>query len=369
MGTFHKTWAAVLIFVFSTMAASQDALDLVRRVSENYHNLRSFEFAGHLTATIPGTELLMHVDTVDAEAGRSFVPEHSPVLKYAEALSFRTVKITDALGKTPAPSGASVAMPGHWGYYERIIEGLTSVKELPSQVIDVGGAPVQCDVLEIVYDRERWKPEERTVKYWIDAKRLLVMKEEFAELQGRGDSSVQWRWFYTVDSVKLNQPPPEWLVDSSTKHGDQPRPERIGRDAPDFSLLDLDGRQVVLSTMRSKIVVLDFWATWCGPCIEEMPTVENIGDAYEAKGVEVWGISDETPSTVKQWMAHHKRKLQTVIDLGGKTFEQYHVEGIPALVVIGRDGKILSYYTGTQSEQSLRSAIDVALKESPAKNK
>ena len=96
--------------------------------------------------------------------------------------------------------------------------------------------------------------------------------------------------------------------------------------------------------------------------------MERIGDAYRARGVEVWGISDETSSAVKQWMSHHRQKLQTVIDSGSKTSEQYHVEGIPALVVIGRDGKILSFYTGNQSEQSLRSAIDMALTESPTRN-
>jgi len=74
--------------------------------------------------------------------------------------------------------------------------------------------------------------------------------------------------------------------------------------------------------------------------------------------VEVWGISDQEPSTVKVWLARYERKLQSLNDPDGKISEQYPVEGIPAL------GKILSYYTGNQSEQSLRYAIDMALSES-----
>ena len=66
---------------------------------------------------------------------------------------------------------------------------------------------------------------------------------------------------------------------------------------------------------------------------------------------------------MKVWLARYERKLQSLIDPDGKISEQYSVEGIPALVVIGRNGKILSY-TGNQSEQSLRYAIDMALSES-----
>jgi peroxiredoxin len=260
-------------------------------------------------------------------------------------------------------------MPNHVGLFEQITTDLKSQKEFPPQVMQVDGASVHCDVLEIVYNRETWKPEESTVKYWIDARRLVVVKEEFSELQRRGDDSVLWHWVYTVDSVKLNQPPPEWLVAESTTRRDHPRPEWVGRDAPDFSLLDLDGRQVKLSAMRGKVVVLDFWATWCGPCREELPILEKIRDEYKAKAVEFWGISDEEPSKVKYWMARNKTNLSTVIDPETKTSDQYKVDGIPALIVIGRDGKILSYYTGPQTEQSLRSAIDLALNGSPTTDK
>ena len=369
MGTFPKIGVAVLIFTSGTTSVAQDGLvELVRHVSENYHNLRSFEFRGRLTGTIPGTDLQMHVNTFDAQAGRSFVPKGSPVLKYGEALSFHAAEITDAHGKPAAPDslGRMVATPNHWGFYEQIAAGVVSVKEFPSQVLELDGVPVECNVLEIIYDRERWKPEERTVRYWIDANRLLVVKEEFSELQGHRDNATLWHWVYTVDSVKLNRPPPEWLVEFATKSGDHPRPDWVGREAPDFTLLDLSGREVKLSAMRGKIVLLDFWATWCVPCTEEIPTVEKIADHYKARTVETLGISDEEPSVVKEWLALNKRNLRILIDPEGKVSEQFQVEGIPALVVIGRDGRILSYYTGTQSEQSLCSVIDVALNENPA---
>ncbi|HVH70309.1 MAG TPA: hypothetical protein VNB49_04265 [Candidatus Dormibacteraeota bacterium] len=175
---------------------------------------------------------------MDAEAGSSYVPKHSPVLKYGEAVSFRDNKITDAQGGPPGPDfkGASITMPMHWGHYDEIAAGLKDVNVLPSEVVQVDGAPVECDVLEVAYDKERWHPEELTVRFWIDSKRLLVLKEDFTELQGRGEKSAFWHWVYQVDSVKLNQAPPKWLVEFSTTHGDHPRPEWVGRSAPEFSL-------------------------------------------------------------------------------------------------------------------------------------
>lgn len=113
-------------------------------------------------------------------------------------------------------------------------------------------------------------------------------------------------------------------------------------------------------------MVLDFWATWCGPCREEMRTLEKIAGDYES-AVMAWGISDEAPSTVKKWIANNQRKLPTLLDPDGKTSERYQIQSIPVLIVISRDGKVLSYYIGVQSEQSLRSAIDTGLREGQAK--
>lgn len=138
-------------------------------------------------------------------------------------------------------------------------------------------------------------------------------------------------------------------------------PEWVGKDAPTFTLPDLDGDKVDLSTMHGKAVLLDFWATWCVTCMEEIPVIANLADEYRGRDLEIWGISNEKSDHVKEWMSRRQQKLKTVIDRSGQTSKQYRVQGISSLVVIDRKGKIVSYYLGNQSAPSLRAAIDLAL--------
>jgi len=373
MMTLRALWLGTLICFITVTASAQNPLDLLKRVSKNYQNLRSFEFVGHLTTTVPGTKLEMRFGTANAEAGSEFVPAGSTVRKY-EGFTFTDGKMIEAEGKPRNSSlgGAfAVSMPPHLGNYEHIDTEVKYAKELFPEVIEVEGSSVECVVLEVLYDRRGWQPEERSVKYWIDANRLMVFQQAVATLQDADDTSIVWHWIYKIDSVKLNQPPPKWLIDYelSRSHADHRIPEWIGKEAPNFNLPDLDGHKVDLLTMRGKVVLLDFWATWCVPCIEEMPIIERIENDYKDRDLEIWGISREKADHVKEWMLRKERKLHTVIDRWGNASKQYRVEGIPSIVVIDRAGKIVSYYLGNQPEQSLRAAIDLALENSPTKDK
>jgi peroxiredoxin len=315
---------------------------------------------------IPGTKIVFHVHTDNAAAGPSFVSVKNKASKLVQMRSFGESKITDEEGQKPQSPFelVPVTMPSQFGEYEKLSEGIRAVKELPHEMLKVDGSPVDCSVLEVEYNLPERKPEEQNVKYWIDTTRHIVLKEEFSEFQRHEKKTVLWHWVYQVDSVKLNQPPPEWLTELLNKRADAGhyRLDWVGRDAPPFSLLDLNGRGVTLAEMRGKVLILDFWATWCGPCVAEMPTLEAIEAEYKVKGVELWGISSEEPSVVRKWLTQNHKTLKTLVDAEGDTSEEYMVEGIPALVVIGRDGRIRSYYIGNQTEQSLRTAIEVALR-------
>ena len=367
----HPANLALAVLVFSQAASPQDSLDLVKRVSENYKALHSFEIAGHLDAIVPGTEFHLRIPTVNARADHTFAPANGSVTQYRESVQFFRPKFTDPQsGKPVLDPKISLTTPSHWAYFDKLPTDIKSARRVSTEVLTVGGQPFQSVVVEVVLERKRWDPEEQAIRLWIDPTSLFVMKEEFSERQRlRHDTGLLWKWTYTVESIKLNQPPPDWLVDmhQPRPNDNKPKPEWVGRAAEEFSLSDVNGHQVRLSDFHGKVVVLDFWATWCGPCREEMPVVAKLRADFAPQGVEVWGISDEDSATLKEFATKNENRVPTLMDPDGQIADQYKVEGIPDLVVIGRDGKVVSYFYGMQPEPSLREAIELALKQGAAK--
>ncbi len=119
------------------------------------------------------------------------------------------------------------------------------------------------------------------------------------------------------------------------------------RPAPDFSLTDLSGRPLHLSDYRGKVVILDFWATWCEPCKEEIPHLIEMQNKYGAQGLQVIGISmddDEAPVRGFQQQFH----VNYPVAVGSaKLADQYGgVLGLPITFVIDREGRIVSRHIG-----------------------
>jgi thiol-disulfide isomerase/thioredoxin len=103
-------------------------------------------------------------------------------------------------------------------------------------------------------------------------------------------------------------------------------------------------------------VVLDFWATWCPPCREELPTVDKLRAEFGDK-VQFFGISDEDAGTVKGFLRKNNNGLPTLMDQKETVHRQYGVSAIPTLLVIDRDGVIRSHFIGGRSPETLRDAI------------
>jgi peroxiredoxin len=134
----------------------------------------------------------------------------------------------------------------------------------------------------------------------------------------------------------------------------------IGTEAANFSLKDLDGKSVELKAMRGKVVLLDFWATWCPPCRVEMPHLEKLHREFRDRGLLVVGINTEDAKTARSFMKKNKYTFTTLIDGDLKTSGAYGVDSLPTVFVIDREGKIASHCVGAQSEEELREAIKKA---------
>jgi thiol-disulfide isomerase/thioredoxin len=133
-----------------------------------------------------------------------------------------------------------------------------------------------------------------------------------------------------------------------------------GKAAADFSLQDLDGQAVSLAGLKGKVVVLDFWATWCGPCIIEMPRVIKLGEEFKNQDVVVLVITAESHDIAKNFLTGRKLNVRCLLDGNGKVNEAYGVEALPTLVVIDRAGMISDYFVGVRTEDVLRTAIQKA---------
>jgi thiol-disulfide isomerase/thioredoxin len=138
-----------------------------------------------------------------------------------------------------------------------------------------------------------------------------------------------------------------------------------GKAAPDFSLTTIDGKPVKLSDMKGKVVVLDFWATWCPPCRKSLPHLQKVSadKALADKGLVVWAVNArEAKEKVQKYLDDNKLTFTVPMDQG-KTMTDYKVQGIPTTVIVGRDGNVKNVFIGfgEGSEKPIDDAITAAL--------
>lgn len=128
--------------------------------------------------------------------------------------------------------------------------------------------------------------------------------------------------------------------------------------APEFELLDLNTEKFSLSEMRGKIIVLNFWATWCEPCKLEMPFFEQLHTSGQSD-LEIWGINfDEPPQQVEYFVKELNLSFPILLDPGGKIQELYRVRGYPTTFVVDKAGVIRFHHIGLITEQQLAGYLE-----------
>ncbi len=115
----------------------------------------------------------------------------------------------------------------------------------------------------------------------------------------------------------------------------------VGNLAPDFQLSNLDGQSVSLSDFRGRPVLVNFWATWCGPCRYEMPFLQRIHEEQAANGLVVLGVNlGESPAEIREFMADFGLSFTMLLDSRQDVALTYNVRGIPTTLLIDEDGVI-----------------------------
>jgi peroxiredoxin len=142
---------------------------------------------------------------------------------------------------------------------------------------------------------------------------------------------------------------------------------QIGYTAPDFELADLDGRTHRLSELRGKVVLLNFWATWCGPCRIELPTLQAIHEDYAARDFQLLAVAGdlEGAEVVRPYMTSLGLTFPSLLDDAGTVQDQYFVNALPMSFVLDRNGIIVYKLTGffDWNQPKFRGLLDGLLNE------
>ena len=137
---------------------------------------------------------------------------------------------------------------------------------------------------------------------------------------------------------------------------EKPAGAKVGAPAADFTLEDLEGNKVSLSDYKGKKVFLNFWATWCEPCKQEMPEMEKIHETYE--DVVVLAINLDTEKDIQGFMDEHGLTFQALLDVDEEVNDQYEVVSIPTSFFIDEEGIIRKKIVGVLDYEKMEENIE-----------
>ncbi len=353
-------WPLLLLIVAAPrLSWTQTPEQLLNDTAKNYQTLTDYELHGHAVVTILGSVWQPVWDFSVVGPRKEPSPDGGPPRIVHGAGRIGRSKFVKTVADSPEPQPSDASFPSillmHFG--TGIADSVVSVERTGSETLKFNQEDVACDILKVTYAPS---PPEKTysesVTYWISPQRHLVLKEVLTSNAGRHIEHALWTLAF--DTAKFDRPPPQWFLDMADIPAVREHTEWFGKAAPEFALPASDGSIVTLSSLRGKEVLLDFWSISCGPCRREMPMIEEVSHEFEDRGVVLLGISCDPAQKSKAWLEKNSRTLHTLTDSDFVASDAYKIQGVPALVLIGRDGKVKQYWEGAVSKSTLEAALN-----------
>jgi len=309
---------------------------------------------------------------LDLGVGSLMVSDGEATWTYRPSTKLYT-KISAAQG--PDGVAANLAVLDVMGFFE----DAKSAKTVRSETITVDGQSYDCWVITSNVKIPAQAAMGGTLSdgkmtSWIDKKLLLAVQEEIAysvkvpPSAGAAPVEYQSRLKQVMRSLKIDQPIPATLFAFTPPADAKEQPPQIaggrvdltGTVAPTFKGVSLDGKAYSLESLKGKTVLLDFWETWCGPCIKSMPTTEKLYADYKAQGLVVLAVDvDETRDTVDKFLKTNPVAYPVLMGTESGIPPAYGVSAFPTFVLIGPDGKVAAHQIGF-SETALNGIVSKA---------
>jgi thiol-disulfide isomerase/thioredoxin len=252
-------------------------------------------------------------------------------------------------------------------------------KTIREEALEVDGKKVDCWVIELRIDHLEMPTPGGTqltdgvITLWIekttDFNRQMTMS---GKMQGGPmPQPVEMKQRMLIRSLKFDEPLPDSLFQftppegakevAEFSYGGGKKSSLAGKPAPAFQVKSLDGAAYDLSALKGKVVLLDFWATWCGPCRKEIPGIERLHREFKDQGLVVIGMNvGEERETVEGFLKMAAVSYPVVLTADTNVVAAYEVNAFPTYVVIGRDGIVTAYQVGGAGEQALRDLLGKA---------
>ncbi len=234
--------------------------------------------------------------------------------------------------------------------YTAIMDGVQRVQYIGTEKVD----GVECDRLRLS------QPQKYDTDIWVEKSNPPVLKkvqpdmsEGLSESAKRAGNKILLSFLYKdqVFGKPMNDgrfdtthpPSAKFVREFFHEEGG----ELIGKKAPDVTLPMSDGTKIKLSSLRDRLVVLDFWATWCPPCVMSLPIFARASEDFKTKGVVFIAVNKgEEMNAAKHFMLSNKIHVPSALDQDGRIASTYNVEGIPCTIFIGRDGIVKGVHVG-----------------------
>ncbi|MCB1019826.1 MAG: redoxin domain-containing protein [Acidobacteria bacterium] len=229
---------------------------------------------------------------------------------------------------------------------------------------------VECDRVAAVYNPPPGLREGKIEReYWLARQGGEVLRERSVASMLQPESQNRVTVTQEVDFQRAQigaggderlfvfVPPPGARQVESFRE-DSSNENQVDRQAPDFTLENIsDGTSMQLSSLRGKVVLLDFWATWCGPCRYDMPYVQALYDEHKERGLAVFGVNSEIHTVAINYLAKNGLTFPTLHDERMRVAMLFQVQALPSFVVIDRQGRIAGYLVGTRTKAQLEKAL------------